>query len=201
MPSVAVNNKQKEIDALIKQLQQLQNNSPQKTDEIGEVLLNIARIYDGEGRYENAIDFYKQAFESFKRFLTAPPPVPALVSKNSKNKPTLPAIDQGKLAAIANHIGEAWKNQGNEDEALKHFRQSYEIKKKFLSSDHQEIIAASDNIGRIYKAQGKFNEALRFFRGIFFNFIPVILTNSIILYYLKKTKKKSKSAKMNSANK
>lgn len=171
MPSVAVDNKQKEIDALIKQLQQLQNNSPQKTDEIGEVLLKIASLYDGQGRYENAIDFYKQAFESFKKFLTAPAPAPARasVSKNSKNKPiaTSPAIDQGKLAAIANHIGEAWKNQGNVDEALKHFRQSYEIKKKFLPSDHQEIIAAVDNIGRIYKAQGKFNEALRFFRGLF----------------------------------
>ncbi len=108
-------------------------------------LNNIGQIYERQGKYDEAIDYYSQSLE---------------IDEENNNV-------NGMAVTIGN-IGWIYERKGNFGEAKKYFDRGLEISEE--SGDQANIASALNNIGWIYEKQGNYAAAIEHFtRGLKMN--------------------------------
>lgn len=98
-------------------------------------LNNLASIYNGLGRYPEALDAYQQV----------------TVYAKENQKPYLEVTALGNLGLVHQKLG-------NYDTAQTLYRQSLEIAERIASRSHQAY--ALNNLGQVYNQQGQYPQAL-----------------------------------------
>jgi tetratricopeptide (TPR) repeat protein len=124
-----------------------------KAEELYDILLNqttnerekshlyhmLGMVNDGQGKYEEAIGFYKKSLEIQQKILPA-------------NHPD--------LATSYNNIGLVYKNMGEYSKALSYYEKDLEISQKTLPANHPDFAQSYNNIGMVYDNMGKYSKAL-----------------------------------------
>jgi Tfp pilus assembly protein PilF len=102
----------------------------------------LGLIKNRQERYEEALVFYEQSHEIYKR--TLPP-----------NHPD--------LAISYNNIGLVYSNLNEYSKALLSYKEALRIREESLPSNHPDLAASYNNIGILYRKMGEYPEALLFY--------------------------------------
>jgi tetratricopeptide (TPR) repeat protein len=100
---------------------------------------NLAGIYQDMGRYENALNLYKQSLEIKLDLFEATDPL---------------------VATAYNNIATLYKIMGRYEDALLLYQQSLEIRLEQLGERHPDVGISFNNLATIYQAMGRYEEAL-----------------------------------------
>jgi tetratricopeptide (TPR) repeat protein len=144
----------------------------------------LARINNGQGAYEEALSYHREAFRFYEKTLPRKHPLLAasyndigLVYNNMREyskslssyekslsirQKTLPP-DHPDLAISYNHIALAYYNMEEYSKALSFYEKSLEMYEKTLSSNHPDLAASHNNIGLVYHNMGEYAKALSSF--------------------------------------
>ncbi|CAF1089796.1 unnamed protein product [Adineta steineri] len=141
-------------------------------------------IKDDQGKYQEALTFYKKSLTIYQK--TLPPNHPDLaksynnigvVHDNMGNYPKALSyyektleIDQQSLppnhpdlASPYNNIGLVHKNMGNYPKALSYFQKALEIQQQSLPPNHPDLASPYNNIGLVHKNMGNYPKALSYY--------------------------------------
>jgi tetratricopeptide (TPR) repeat protein len=103
----------------------------------GNILNNIAAIYDSWGKYDQAIEYYQKSL-----------------------KITEEIGDRQGEGAILNNIGETFRARGKYDQAIEYYQKSLKIRVKI--GDRQGEGVTLSNMGSVYYAWGKYDQAIKY---------------------------------------
>ena len=106
----------------------------------GKDLFNLACVYEEEGIYDKALNFYLKAAD--------------VVSSEGSQK---------MLSDIYNNLATVYNSMHQPDMALVYFKKCYNIRYDLLSDTHPDVISARYNLGSIYKSMGRFYEAIQYY--------------------------------------
>ena len=104
---------------------------------------NIARIYEQQGKYEEALEMHAKSIEIKTRVHGSG--------------------DHLNVADSWMNIGKVCQIQGKYGEALESHTRSLDIKLKLLGSDDPDVAASYSCIGSVYKNQGQYEKALEYY--------------------------------------
>ena len=105
---------------------------------------NIGSVYDGQGEYKKALEYYLKSLDIYKSVY------------GEDNHPS--------VATSYNNIGLVYKNQGEYKNALEYYLKSLDIHKSVYGEDNHPSVATSyHNIGVVYKNQGEYKKALEYY--------------------------------------
>ena len=116
----------------------------QTTDvgERGRIYDQLGQIHRNKGNYPEAITFYEQSLEIFKK--------------------TLPSTHTN-LAMSYNNIGEVYRHMGNYPKALSSHEKALSIRQQSLPPNHPDLSMSYNNIGAVYYSMDNYPKALSFY--------------------------------------
>ena len=100
--------------------------------------LGMARFYEGQGTYQQALPYYKQCLEQTKARL---------------------GDDHPDVATSLNNLAGLYKNQGRYEEAEPLSQRALNLRKRLLGDDHPDVATSLNNLALLYKNQGRYEEA------------------------------------------
>jgi tetratricopeptide (TPR) repeat protein len=100
----------------------------------------LALVYKSQGRYEEAIELFKQALEIDEKTI-------------GKEHP--------HYATRLNNLANVYQLQGKYEEAIELFKQALEIDKKTIGKEHPHYATRLNNLANVYKLQDKYEEAIK----------------------------------------
>ena len=146
---------------------------------------NIATVYQDQGEYEKALEYFRKALAIREKVLGAEHPSTATTYNNiavvywsqgeyekslGYYKKAL-AIDETVLGAehpstatTYNNIALVYQYQGDDDKALEYFRKALAIREKVLGAEHPSTATTYNNIAIVYWEQGEYEKSLEYFR-------------------------------------
>ena len=98
---------------------------------------NIGAIYDSQGKLDEALKYYTESLELYKK-----------------------VGNPSDIALSLNNIGFIYDNQGKLDEALKYYTESLELRRKV--GNPSDIALSLNNIGYCYYVLKSFNKAVQY---------------------------------------
>ena len=104
---------------------------------------DIARVFDSQGEYTKALEWYEKALAIKEKVL-------------GKEHPD--------TAKTYNNIATVYDSQGKYDEALEWHQKALAIKEKVLGKEHPSTAVTYGNIGKVYNCQGDYDKALEWFQ-------------------------------------
>ncbi|MCL2425126.1 MAG: tetratricopeptide repeat protein [Oscillospiraceae bacterium] len=145
---------------------------------------DIADIYDGQGDYEKALEWYYKALNIYEKTIGKEHPSTAttynniaLVYKNQGNyekalewfykalniyEKTI-GKEHPSAAATYNNIAGVCNDQGNYEKALEWYHKALDIYEKTIGKEHPSAAATYNNIALVYKNQGNYEKALEWY--------------------------------------
>ena len=99
---------------------------------------NRANELSGEGRYQEAIPFAKEALRLSE-------------GEFGNDDPT--------TGSTLNNLGELYRAQGRYAEAEPLYKRAIEVFEKAFGPDHPDVALGLNNLGLLYKTQGRYAEA------------------------------------------
>ncbi|CAF5173418.1 unnamed protein product, partial [Rotaria magnacalcarata] len=120
----------------------MMTNKPVRVKDSTRVLDKIGLILENQGKYDEALGYYKQALDI-------------------KEKCYLPG--SVSIATSFNHIGNILSSQKKYNEALDFYKRALDIEEKCFSSGHVNIVVNHSKIGIVLREQGKYDEALKYY--------------------------------------
>lgn len=116
--------------------------------EYAEILTYQGSLNKELENYEDALTFYEQSFEIYKKLY--------------QNQ------DHRSIGTSLNNLGSIWKEKKDLDKALDFYTQSFEIYKKiYTNQDHPSIATSLNNLGLVWYNKKDFSKALDFFNQSF----------------------------------
>ena len=113
---------------------------PLYQDEIDDSLGDIARVYDSQGDYAKALEWYMKELATCKKVL---------------------GEEHHDTAAAYNNIAYVYNSQGDYTKALWWYMKSMAISEKVLGKEHPDTATTYNNIGGVYDSQGDYAKALK----------------------------------------
>ena len=110
----------------------------EETQEIAALSANLAFVYDAQGDYEKAEDFYERALEIREKVLGQEHP---------------------DTATMYNNLAGVYKTQGDYEKAEEYYLKALKILKKILGQEHPDTATTYNNLAGVYKAQGDYRKA------------------------------------------
>ena len=104
---------------------------------------NIAGVYQAQGDYTKALEYYKKALEIREKVLGPEHP---------------------DTATVYNNIALVYGGQGDYAKALEYYKKALEIREKVLGLKHPDTAATYNNIAGVYWAQGDHAKALEYYK-------------------------------------
>jgi tetratricopeptide (TPR) repeat protein len=95
-----------------------------------------------QGKYNDAITFYENSLEIYKKALPS---------------------NHLYLAYSYNNIGGVYNTMGEYQKALWHYKKDLEISRKLLPPNDPDLASSYNNIGGVYDAMGEYSEALSYY--------------------------------------
>ena len=102
---------------------------------------NIAIVYNYQGKYDQALEYYQKALAIRLKKLGA---------------------DHPNVADYYNNIAIVYNNQGKHDQALEYYQKALAIYLKKLGVNHPNVASCYNNIAAVYNYQGKYDQALEY---------------------------------------
>ena len=109
---------------------------------LGEALNDAAIIYQDNGEYKIAIEYFEKALTIFEKVL---------------------GTEHHDTAAIYNNIAGVYKDIGDNDTAKKYYEKALTIFEKTHGTDHPDTATTYHNIAGVYKALGDYYQALEYY--------------------------------------
>ena len=103
---------------------------------------DIGAVYDNQGDYAKALEYYQKALEIQEKVLD---------------------IEHPNTATSYNNIGYVYTHQGDYAKALGYYQKALEIREKVLGKEHPNTAMSYNNIGGVYYYQGDYANALEYF--------------------------------------
>ncbi len=100
--------------------------------------VGMARFYEGQGIYQQALPHRKQCLEKTKARL---------------------GNDHPYVATSLNNLALLYDNQGRYEEAEPLYLQALDLRKKLLGNDHPDVASSLNNLALLYDNQGRYEEA------------------------------------------
>jgi len=123
---------------------ELLNKARQKNDEeISRQLNELALVYNSQGKYEEAIELYKQAL---------------LIDEKTIGK------EHPEYATHLNNLAGAYLSQGKYEEAIELYKQALLISEKTIGKEHPSYATRLNNLSMVYSSQSKYEEAIELFK-------------------------------------
>ncbi len=107
------------------------------------LLHKAGRLYERQGSYDEALEFYKKSLEIKLKTLGEEHP---------------------STATTYDNIGQVHSNKGSYDEALKFYKKSLEITLKILGDENPSTATTYNNIGQVHSNKDSYDEALKFYK-------------------------------------
>ena len=105
------------------------------------LLNNMAGVYEDQGDYEKALEYYSKDLEISEKVLGSGHP---------------------STATTYNNMAGVYKAQGDYEKALEYYEKDLEISEKVLGSDHPNTATTYNNMALVYEAQGEYEKALEY---------------------------------------
>jgi len=105
---------------------------------VATTLNNLALLYAGQGRYDEAEPLYQRVLEIIKKALSE---------------------DHPHVAATLNGLAWLYDAQGRYDEAEPLYQRVLAIREKVLAEDHPGVAITLNGLAGLYRAQGRYDEA------------------------------------------
>jgi len=165
------NNEQFEV--ALEKFKQVLEIYTQQSDRSGIIrtLNKIAVVYDAQGKYLKALEFYQEALEKSEQEKSEN--TSAILSNIGLVYSELGWYEQAidfyqqtlnenspEQAIILNKIGAIYHHVKEYSKALEYYQQALEVNRK--NQDNIGVAKTLDNIGVIYREQGKYSEALKY---------------------------------------
>jgi tetratricopeptide (TPR) repeat protein len=116
--------------------------SHQENEDTARLLHNIASVYDDQGNYPKALEWYNKALEIYEKVM-------------GKEHPS--------TATTYNNIGLVYDKKGDYPKALEWYHKALAIYEKVLGKEHPYTAATYNNIGLVCKNQGDYPKALEWY--------------------------------------
>ena len=108
---------------------------------ISALLNNMALVYQEQGEYEKALEYFGKALDVRERVLGS---------------------DHPDTATTYNNMAVVYKEQGEYEKALEYNGKALEVVERVLGSDHPYTATMYNNIAGVYWAQGEYEKALEY---------------------------------------
>ena len=108
---------------------------------ISNLLNNMGLVYNAQGDYEKALEYYGKALEISERTL---------------------GNDHPDTATTYNNMGLAYQAQGEYEKALEYYGTALEVSERVLGSDHPDTATTYSNMAGVYQVQGEYEKALEY---------------------------------------
>ena len=119
--------------------QKLLEKLPVNHPSIAEIFNIIGFLYYNQGKYDEALEQYKEALKCEKK----------------ANK---------FISIVENNIGMVYYRQKKYHEALKHYEESLKVKKQHSPENVESIAETLNNIGIVYRVKEDFAQALKYYK-------------------------------------
>ena len=106
------------------------------------LLNNMAGVYQEQGDYDKALEYYDKALEVRERVLGSGHP---------------------DTATTYNNMALVYKEQGDYDKALEYYDKALEVRERVLGSDHPSTAKTYNNMAVVYQEQGDYDKALEYY--------------------------------------
>ena len=156
----------------------------EETEEIAALSANLAFIYDVQGDYGKAEEYYRKALEIVGKILGQEHPDTATIYNNLalvyqaqgyyrkaeeyyrkalKVMEKILGQEHPDTATIYNNLAGVYQAQGDYGRAEEYYRKALKITEKILGQEHPDTAMTYDNLARVYKAQGDYGKAEEYF--------------------------------------
>ena len=150
----------------------------------GVALNNLAAVYNKQGNYEKALEYYDNALEVRERILGSDHPDTAVTYNNialvyqaqGEYKKALEyygkvlevrerVLGRGHpdTATTYNNMAGVYKEQGEYEKALEYYEKALDVKERALGSDHPSTATMYNNMAGVYQEQGEYEKALEYY--------------------------------------
>ena len=103
---------------------------------------NLGGIYDSQGDYARALEYYTKALDILKKIFGEEHPA---------------------VATSYNNLGFIYSSQGDYARALEYYTKALDIRKKIFGEEHPDVATSYNNLGGIYDSQGDYARALEYY--------------------------------------
>ena len=137
------------INQVIDLLEKLLEANPQTEVLIDGLVIaygKLGNVYDEQGKYNKAIEFYQRAIE---------------LSTKSK---TIGYID---ITALFNNLGLSYYNKGEYDKAINYFQKVLSLMLHEFGEVNRESIKVNSNLGTAYSKKGEYDKAIEYLMKAF----------------------------------
>ena len=149
------------------------------------LLNNLAGVYEDQGEYEKALEYYGKALEVAERVLGNDHPLTATTYNNMAGvykaqgdyekaleyygkalevAERVLGNDHPLTATMYNNMALVYQAQGDYEKALEYYGKALEVRERVLGRDHPYTATAYNNMAGVYKAQGDYEKALEYNR-------------------------------------
>ena len=150
----------------------------------GALFHNIAWVYEAQGDYAKAMEYYGKALAIRERVVGAEHPDTATTYNNiggvycAQGEYAKAMEYCGKALAIServlgsehpdtattyNNIGGVYEDQGDYAKAMEYYGKALAISERVLGKEHPDTATTYNNIGEVYRAQGDYIKALEYY--------------------------------------
>ena len=106
------------------------------------LLNNMAGVYQEQGDYEKALEYYEKDLEISERVLGS---------------------DHPSTATTYNNMAGVYKEQGDYEKALEYYDKALDVRERTLGNDHPYTATTYNNMAGVYKEQGDYEKALEYY--------------------------------------
>ena len=106
------------------------------------LLNNMAGVYEDQGDYEKALEYYSKDLEISEKVLGSGHP---------------------STATTYNNMAGVYKAQGDYEKALEYYDKALEVRERVLGSGHPDTAATYNNMAVVYQEQGEYEKALEYY--------------------------------------
>jgi len=118
------------------------NESGLREEERALLLSNLARLYESQGRYKEAEEFYLKALKVVEKVL---------------------GVKHPDTATTYNNLAGLYYSQGRYEEAEDFFLKALKVQEEMLGVKHPDTATTYNNLAWLYYSQGRYEEAEDFF--------------------------------------